>query len=844
MVRVRGPCPPSWAEPVNNHVLALLFNAELNRLPGRSWTAVQDPKDRKWRRQPFFLADSGTTSLSASGILLNLSQNPSQGSEKMGLSRLVLTSASALNPFLRQPGSLPALNNSEAAGGQLILGVEIHILLKVDLPRAAKALRTLISSQNNMWAMGWSLTPRPHSSQNSPPEEGWASASGLERGSFVAIAGSPFGVLSSSHFLNSVAAGIVSNKIQHESSRALLIADIRALPGMEGGPVVNLEGRVIGLITEPIHHVDSSAEVQLIIPSDVIMEGLSTLSMALQGEKTPSYPAFTMKQLVSTQGSRGGVQDQAAHSCDACELGTCGKKQSMADLDTRNSLRQRGHVHCKELSASPAQHSIPSDSEAAQNASRAVVMIATKDGAWASGVILSQSGIVVTNAHLLEPWRFRSKSRLSASQLAGKSAPVEAHAQEAYQSLQCLSQPPNTSVCSGHTSYQKTVQPHANSREGPLEAQDVQVHIDFPKEASGWYNARIVHVSQGPIDVGVLQIVHPPVGLAPIAAELAPPRPGSLAFVIGYGLFAPLAGLRPSVTAGVIAQVVCAKTQVPGRSALLPIYQMREDECPAMLRTTAMVQPGCSGGAVVDARGHMIGLVTSNARHAGGIVLPHLNFSYPIAVIALIFHFADTGAQDTSLLQLLDNPDQELSSIWAMATRPPALLPPLARRPQCSSHPSDDNGKGAALAKFLSDRELGDLLAHKLDRQTSTLTRQSPTQKALLIRQLTVVGTTGLGITLGALLLSLLLQLKMPLESTRQEHGDEEAEEVEGPKHQVGKRQRTPKEWEPHIGAHWTWQASRKSGGVAAFTALCSPLTGGAGLSVAGGKKSRERMMM
>eukprot|EP00850_Spirogloea_muscicola_P020315 SM000212S06908 [mRNA] locus=s212:196119:201338:+ [translate_table: standard] len=785
-----------------------------------------DPKDRKWRRQPFFLAeyaptlnilvrvnvvrsyllidqlDSGTTSLSASGILLHFSQNPSQGSEKMDSSRLVLTCASALNPFLRQPGSLPVLNNSEAAGGQLIPGAEIHILLKVDLPRAAKAMRTLTSSQNNVWAMGWSLTPRPHSSQNSPPEEarahspesavrlavlqvegnfpaqidqdrsptsttslcnamGWASASGLERGSFVAIAGSPFGVLSSSHFLNSVAAGIVSNKMQHESSLALLIADIRALPalqnwslspsgadfrqrrlllplGMEGGPVVNLEGCVIGLVTEPIHQVDTSAEVQviilqlnpagllqLIIPSDVIMEGLSILSMVLQGEKIPSYPAFTIKQLVSTQESRGGIQGQAAHSCAACGLGTCGNGRSMGDLDPWKSSRQRGHVQCEELSASPAKRNISSDSEAAQNASRAVVMIATKDGAWASGVILSQSGIVVTNAHLLEPWRFRSKSRLSASQLAGRSAPVEANAQEANHSLQCLSQPPNTSLCNGHTSHHKTVQPHASLREGPLEAQDVQVHIDFPKEASGWYNTRIVHVSQGPVDVGVLQIVHPPAGLAPIAAELAPPRPGSLAFVIGHGLFAPLAGLRPSITAGVIAQVVWAKTQVPGRSTLPPKYQVRETECPAMLRTTAMVQPGCSGGAVVDARGHIIGLVTSNARHAGGVVLPHLNFSYPSAVLALIFRFADTDAQDTSSLQLLDAPDQILSSLWAMAARPPALLLPSATRPRWSSQPSGENGKGTALAKFLSDHDFGDILADKSDHQTGTLTRQS-----------------------------------------------------------------------------------------------------------------------
>jgi hypothetical protein len=49
-----------------------------------------------------------------------------------------------------------------------------------------------------------------------------------------------------------------------------------------------------------------------------------------------------------------------------------------------------------------------------------------------------------------------------------------------------------------------------------------------------------------------------------------------------------------------------------------------------MLQTTAVVQPGCSGGGVVDGRGRLVGMVTGNARLLGGAVVPRLNFSLAV----------------------------------------------------------------------------------------------------------------------------------------------------------------------------------------------------------------------
>ncbi|RXH99168.1 hypothetical protein DVH24_011493 [Malus domestica] len=111
------------------------------------------------------------------------------------------------------------------------------------------------------------------------------------------------------------------------------------------------------------------------------------------------------------------------------------------------------------------------------------------------------------------------------------------------------------------------------------------------------------------------------------------------------------------------------------------------------VETASAVHPGGSGGAVVNSEGHMIGLVTSNARHGGGTVIPHLNFSIPCAALLPIFKFSKcylpkvsnpersdycsfccTDMQDLSLLQVLDQPSRCLSSVWA-------LMPPLSPKP-------------------------------------------------------------------------------------------------------------------------------------------------------------------
>ncbi|KAK3207125.1 hypothetical protein Dsin_021171 [Dipteronia sinensis] len=84
-----------------------------------------------------------------------------------------------------------------------------------------------------------------------------------KRGDFLLAVGSPFGVLSTMHFFNSICMGSVANCYPPRSSTlSLLMADIRCLPGMEGGPVFGEHAQFIGVLIRPLRQKNSGAEIQ------------------------------------------------------------------------------------------------------------------------------------------------------------------------------------------------------------------------------------------------------------------------------------------------------------------------------------------------------------------------------------------------------------------------------------------------------------------------------------------------------------------------------------------------------------------------------------------------------
>ncbi|XP_017978709.1 PREDICTED: glyoxysomal processing protease, glyoxysomal isoform X2 [Theobroma cacao] len=639
-----------------------------------------DPKGLKMRKHAFHQYHSGKTTLSASGMLLpDTLYNTevakciwdSDGDQNL---MLVMTVASVVEPFLtiqhREnlsqglpeliPGAQIDIMVEENMGVNLDKGascwVAARLLKMVDVPRSSRALQSLVEassgSQEHGWEFGWSLASTHQPSVDSIQTQieydkkilmerqrllvGELSSPSLmarsttriavlgvnlylndlpnigisplnKRGEFLLAMGSPFGILSPVHFFNSISMGSVANCYPPKSSdRALLMADIRCLPGMEGGPVFGDQNTLVGILIIPLRQKSSDAEIQLVIPWEAIASACSDLLL--------KEPQIAEKGIHINKGNLNAVGNGL-----------------LSNSNGSNELCCYNHDHPN--SSCPSRLPI-------EKAMASICLITIDDGVWASGVVLNDQGLILTNAHLLEPWRF------------GK-----------------------TTVGTG------------TRTEVPF----------FPPEESASPEGK--GFNRGPLDVALLQLDRIPDKLSSIVVDFAQPSLGSKAYVIGHGLLAPRCGFAPSVCSGVVAKVVKAEMPLYYKS-LLP----GDSEFPAMLETTAAVHPGGSGGAVVNSDGRLIGLVTSNARHGGGTVIPYLNFSIPSAVLMPIFQFA-RDMQDLSPLQNLDQPNEHLSSVWA-------LMPPLSHKPglppelpqSLLEDNNNEEGKGSRFAKFIAER--------------------------------------------------------------------------------------------------------------------------------------------
>ncbi|KAG0583242.1 hypothetical protein M758_3G121800 [Ceratodon purpureus] len=489
-----------------------------------------------------------------------------------------------------------------------------------------------------------------------------------KRGDSLIAVGSPFGALSPLHFQNSVSVGIVSNLWPPtRGPPSLLMADVRCLPGMEGGPVFDEQGNLVGMLTRPLRQRGGAAEVQLVMTTDVLLPVLQRVGI------TVGVPCGTKLP---------GVLPQLTGS---------------VALNENSPLQmQPGRIE-----SHPTFQTMQYVPSAVDNAVTSVVLITIGDGAWASGIILNKTGLILTNAHLLEPWRF-GKNRIAPSS-ANESIP-----QENDSGLRC----PHASSEYQEDHSQKGV---ATSRVSSWPAdvaqknyQRIRVRLDHQQPRS-WHAARPIYVSQGPLDIALLQLESPPSDLCPITPEKECPTPGSTAVVLGHGLFGPRSELCLSVSAGVVARVVKAGSS-PFFTGLSGRKEGKASKA-AMLQTTAAVHPGGSGGAVVNGEGRMIGLVTSNARHSGGTVIPFLNFSVPYAALVPIFEFASRADADWSRLEELDKPNEQLAAVWALVPpTPPRPSPQLVTRRHPSIPVSQETGpekgtqKGSRFAEFMKEK--------------------------------------------------------------------------------------------------------------------------------------------
>ncbi|KAF7149964.1 hypothetical protein RHSIM_Rhsim02G0132600 [Rhododendron simsii] len=684
-----------------------------------------DPKGLKMRNHAFHLYNSGNTTLSASGMLLPASFSLAPAVEQINsgykdTQSLVVTVASIVEPFL----SLQHRESISLEKPQMIPGAKIDIMVEIDVPVSSTAVQSLIQgtsgSMEHGWEVGWSLAlstdgPQPLTDaiqtqveqssmkrqnhmvggQSSNPNLMGRSTAKVallgissvisedlpnlnispsnERGDLLLAMGSPFGILSPVHFCNSISVGSVANCYPSGSAkRSLLMADIRCLPGMEGGPVFGEHALLIGLLTRPLRQRISGAEIQLVIPWEAIATACSDL---LQEE-----PQNAFKRINYNNGNLNAV----GRLCTSISLHL-------------NGSSNRLHSPINSMCPPPS----PVD-----KAMASICLVTMDNGVWASGVLLNSKGLILTNAHLLEPWRFR-KATANGERNESKSEVLVNPFDDSFPSRKVgIDGDPRSQGLLPkrlETRGSSVVNdPGGHKLNWNTNLRSIHVRLDHG-DPWIWCEARVVYISRGPLDIALLQLECVPDHLCPIVQDFACPSPGSKVFVIGHGLFGPRCDFAPSACVGVVAKVVEGKRPLRNRTSQQDNHSL--ERIPAMLETTASVHPGGSGGAVVNTDGHMIGLVTSNARHGGGTVIPHLNFSIPCLALEPIFKFS-RDMQDLSLLDDLDKPCEHLSSVWALVPPlSPEPSPPLPYLPPSQSGDTNRDGKGSQFAKFMAERQ-------------------------------------------------------------------------------------------------------------------------------------------
>lgn len=411
----------------------------------------------------------------------------------------------------------------------------------------------------------------------------WSAAPALVQGNVITAVGSPFGAISPPHFANSIVHGIISNCWSPEpasdvrTSPYLLMADMRCLPGMEGGAALDGQGKTVAMMMIPLFSRAFNAEVPLLMPIEHIRAGWAQCCEAdhnLPARLDPATPARLAANAVA-------------------------KNTTQRQLSSGHKLAWASKL-CS------------------------IVLISASNGSgWASGIVLSKGGLILTNAHVVQPrW----------------------------------------------SSYPQHSSPdHVADSQLPL----LQVRVSSSNSSSkgSWHTAEIVYVFRHALDLALLRLQAPAASLSlrPAVLYSGELQSGQAVNVVGHALFSPQRQMQPSVTAGNITKVVNSRAG-SGRSA-------------ALVMTSATVHAGASGGAVMAGDGSVVGITTSNAKHSGsGSTIPNLNFAVAADALRPLWALAkEPGFLTREALQRVDVEDPALAALFRLST-PPEQQTPLHKQ--------------------------------------------------------------------------------------------------------------------------------------------------------------------
>ena len=198
------------------------------------------------------------------------------------------------------------------------------------------------------------------------------------------------------------------NVCQHAMSRrlqgdpVLYITDMRMLPGMEGGPVTDAAGGLVGMLWLPVYSAHAGAEVPLVMPAGVLAAALATNRSGHRSSSGWSAEQPTAAHGISPSAAATDGSDPLRHSLDA----SVGSRPAVGDrlvakaasaegspwLTPDNSLRAPQQRRLASLAATvwPSPAGRPPDlAPALALARRGVVGVVAAGGRWASGVVVN-----------------------------------------------------------------------------------------------------------------------------------------------------------------------------------------------------------------------------------------------------------------------------------------------------------------------------------------------------------------------------------------------------------------------------------------------------------------------
>lgn len=196
-----------------------------------------------------------------------------------------------------------------------------------------------------------------------------------------------------------------------------------------------------------------------------------------------------------------------------------------------------GVLSIKSDASIPAQVAI-------EKAMESICLITVNNGVWASGVLLNEHGLILTNAHLLEPWRYGKGGVYGEGNDTGFK-PYVLGAEEFSstrsrfweQKSQTLPQKAPTDLFS---SVGEKIREY---KQNFLQTGNRDIHVRLCHQASWtWCPAKVVYICKSQLDVALLQLEYVPGKLQPIAANFSSPPLGTTAHVVGHGLFGPRCG--------------------------------------------------------------------------------------------------------------------------------------------------------------------------------------------------------------------------------------------------------------------------------------------------------------